>query len=532
MSRPRRGVLASVTVAAVSLASAWAAVAVPPTAEVTVDGAADTFDASDLPRSLADLDTDHLVAGAARIDLRPRPQEFGGTWRTEGCATFGADAGTATVTHALNVDQSRWPEAPDCLYMGGYGIGPMNPITGWDDEAGLHVRAVAFGDGDETVVLVLLDAIYYLGRYGEMCDGCGALDIAERVGADLGIDPAGVFVAATHSHTSPDLIGGWGGVPDWYLRQVSTSIEAAIHQAVRDARPAALEVGEVFAREFNRERRGTYRSAEDPGLTWLRALAVEDEPSRGADRRRSPEPPEVIATVAAYAAHPVTRDAGTGVAHGDWPAVFAADVEARDGGVAMALATGLGNLSPRHLDEHGGADLAARLPAIGQGEVLTDTDIEVAAHRWTHPVTNPALTALALPGFFDRPFDAGPATVDVGTHETERCRSTSPVGVTTQVNAAAIGPLVITGAPGETFSNLSNTIKEQHPDGITLPLALVNDGLGYVVQSFEADDLARTGAGFVGDPLGLEYEDAYAIDRCFGDMILEQTIGLVADVTG
>lgn len=529
VSRPLQRVLVSVTVASVSLASAWVTVSLSPTPELAVDGAADTFDESDLRRSLAGLDGDHLVAGAARIDLRPRPEEFGGTWRTDGCATFGADAGPETVTHALDVDQSRWPESPDCIYMGGYGIGPMNPITAWDDEVGLHVRAVAFGDGDETVVLVLLDAIYYLGRYGEMCDGCGAFDIAERVGADLGIDPAGVFVAATHSHTSPDLIGGWGGVPDWYLRQVSTSIESAIHQAVRDARPAVLEVGEVFAREFNRERRDTYRSAEDPALTWLRAVTA-DEPAPDRREKRQSQP-EVIATVAGYAAHPVTRDVGSATAHGDWPAVFAADIEARDGGVAMALATGLGNLSPRHLDDHGGADLAARLPALGEGEVLTETDIEVAAHRWTHPVTNPALTALALPGFFDRPFDAGPATVDVGTHEAKRCRSSSPVGVTTQVNAAAIGPLVITGAPGETFSNLSNAIKEQHPSGITLPLALVNDGLGYVVQSFEADDLARTGAGFVGDPLGLEYEDAYAIDPCFGDMILEQTIGLVADVT-
>ncbi|MBS3941145.1 MAG: hypothetical protein KG028_09305 [Actinobacteria bacterium] len=526
VTRPLRHAVASVTVAAVSLASAWAAVSLAPTGREDV-----ALNESDLHRAVAGLDTGHLVAGAARIDLRPRPDDFGGTWQTEGCATFGADAGLDTVTHALNVDQSRWPEAPDCLYMGGYGIGPMNPITDWDDEAGLHVRAVAFGDGHETVVLVLLDAIYYLGRYGEMCDDCGALDIAERVGADLGIDPAGVFVAATHSHTSPDLIGGWGGVPDWYLRQVSSSIEAAIHQAVADARPAVLEVGEVCAREFNRERRNTYRSAEDPGLTWLRAVAVDEDRPRGGKGRPSTDPPEVIATVAAYAAHPVTRDADTGVAHGDWPAVFAAAVEARDGGVAMAMATGLGNLSPRHLHDHGGADLAARLPAFGDGEVLTDTGIAVAAHRWTHPVTNPALTALALPGFFDRPFDAGPATVDVGTHEAKRCHSSSPVGVTTQVNAAAIGPLVITGAPGETFSNLSNTIKEHNPGGVTMPLALVNDGLGYVVQSFEGDDPARSGAGFVGDPVGLEYEDAYAIDRCFGDMILEQTIGLVADVT-
>lgn len=156
----------------------------------------------------------------------------------------------------------------------------------------------------------------------------------------------------------------------------------------------------------------------------------------------------------------------------------------------------------------------------------------MAAHRWTHPVTNPALTALAAPGFFDRPFDAGPAEADVGTHETKRCRSASAVGVTTQVSAARIGPLLMTGAPGETFSNLSNAIKEQHPGGVTMPLALVNDGPGYIVQSFEADDGARTGAGFVGGEFGLEYEDTYAIDGCFGDAALEETLGLVGTLGG
>jgi hypothetical protein len=70
-----------------------------------------------------------------------------------------------------------------------------------------------------------------------------------------------------------------------------------------------------------------------------------------------------------------------------------------------------------------------------------------------------------------------------------------------------------------------------------MSLALVNDGLGYVMQSFETDHAGRQVLGFVGDadvppPVGVgvgiaEYEDAYSIDACFGDMALETTLSLL-----
>lgn len=558
----------ALTVGALSVSVAWAGAGLAPVGEVTdaageqpdlddpasgadegadapsgaVDDGGDEEDSGDafaaaLDRA-AELGEGEVLAGGARIDMRPRPEDYDAEWQTEGCATMGSDAGEETLTHVPDFDQSKWPAKTDCIYMGGYGIGPMNPITAWDDEHGLHVRSVALSDGAETVVLTLIDAVYYMGRYNDMCDGCGSLDIGERLGEELGIDPAGLFISATHAHTAPDLIGGWGGVPDWYMEQVSDAIEDSIRDAVGSLQPAVLEVGEVFAREYNRERRDTYRSAEEPSMSWLRAVAVDggDEGAQPGDNRspRSPngttEDAEVIATVGAYAAHPVTRSAGEGVAHGDWPAVFAAQTEAEGSGVAMALATGLGNVSPRNLGDHGGGDLAAEIPAPGGGTVVEAPDIAVAAEQWTHPVTNPGLTALALPGFFDRPFEAGPAQATVGTHEAKPCVSASAVGVTTQVNAARIGPLLITGAPGEIFSNISNTIKEQNPGGVTMPLGMVNDALGYIIQSFEADAGGRQGAGFFATDAGFEYEDAYAIDGCFGDQVLENTLGLLGQL--
>ena len=49
----------------------------------------------------------------------------------------------------------------------------------------------------------------------------------------------------------------------------------------------------------------------------------------------------------------------------------------------------------------------------------------------------------------------------------------------------------------------------------------------YVPQSFELNPVGQQGLGFVaGGFLIVNYEDSYAIDRCFGDMALETTLGL------
>jgi hypothetical protein len=458
-----------------------------------------------------------VVAGAAKVSIEPRPEEYGGAWDTEGCATFGGDAADAP-THVADF-RVRWPENPNCIYMGGYGIGPVNPITEWTDPYGLWVRSLAIGDGTDTVVLTILDGVYYFSEYASMCDDCGFIELAEELGTELGVDPKGFLFASTHSHTSPDFIGGWGGVPDWYSRQVADAIRRSVREAVGAMRPAVVEMGEEFARAFSAERRRFYRAAEDNSLSWFRVL--------DARKPNSPKPP-VIATVGAFAAHPVTADEGSGVADADFPGVFAARVEQRFGGTGLFFQTGFGNVSPRGDKVELGEGLANLIPGVGQGTPIETPDVRAAQAFWDQPVTNSGLTALGVPGFFDRPFAQRPSTVEAGENANKPCRSASTVTVTTSVSAARIGPLLITGAPGEIFSNYSSTIEEKNPNGVTLALSLVNDGLGYIVQSFETDHAGRQVLGFVSEHV--EYEDAYSIDACFGDMALETTLSLLGQL--
>ena len=490
------------------------------------------------PGSLAD---GRVLAGAAKTSILPRPEDYNGTWERsqEKCATLSESSFTRLMEDPVEMGDhlaaagSPWPENPNCIYMGGFGIGPMNPVTSWNDELGLWVRAVALRDrqGDD-LVLVVLDGEGYFWDYGKKCDDCGIKQIAAELAADdaLGLKPQDIVVAATHAHSAPDFIGGWGFVPDWYMAQLSDSIKSTIREALATMRPAALEYGEHEARPFNSERRDTYRSAEEQQLAWLRAY----EP-RG---KRS----TTIATIGAYAAHPTTFGTNDGEAHPDWPGLFEASLEERFGGVGMHFMTGLGNVSASglgHVDDPnqstGADDLASLVAGVGDGNPIEQPDIKTAQSTWEQPATNVPLTALGTPGFFDRQFVQTPSTLRTGEDPDKfQCVSASPVSVEVAASAARIGDeFALTAAPGEIFSNFSNTIKEKSGAAVTMPLGQANDALGYMPQSFELNQAGQQGLGFAGEVQGyavINYEDAYAIDKCFGDMTLETSIGLLNEL--
>jgi hypothetical protein len=396
--------------------------------------------------------------------------------------------------------------------MGGFGIGPANPAVQYETDPGLWVRSIAIGDGTDTLVLTVIDAEGYLWDYASKCARCGAKQLGEDLGKELGIDPKGFVIAATHSHAGPDLIGGWGFVPDWYMTQITDTIKQSVREAVASMQPAKIEVGEVEARDENSERRDTYRSAEEQQLTWLRATALKGK--------------ETIATVGAYAAHPTTRGTNDGTASSDWVGLFETGLENRFGGIGLHFMTGLGNMSTS-----GGTEMGTKLAGLvpDSGTLLTDTNIRIDREIWKQPATNVPLTALGLPGFFDRKFLTEPSTIQTGkTPDTAPCVSASPFTVELPNTAVRIGnQFALTAAPGEIFSNVSNTIKEKS-GVITMPLAQANDALGYMPQNFEMSPVGQQGLGFfAGGVLIVNYEDSYAIDHCTGDKVLESSIAML-----
>lgn len=625
--RVAKTLLSSFIVGALSIGMAWAGAGlVPVVAEKDPNGSSkertlfageETGDGPSgaVSGQLEPLQANQVYAGAAKVDIAPTEASlelYNGEWTQDEkkCETFG-ELGQPQ-THPEKIAETdptmapdyrvRWHENTKCIYTGGYDLGPAHAVEKFDDEFGLHVRAVALSDGNDTVVLVLLDGAYYFAEYANMCNtlethksiwddkgpgsneytqDCGwrqlQKSLAEMQGytessarGKFGIEPSSFFLTSSHAHAAPDFVGAWGGVPRWYMQQVEDSIRTAVDGAIDNMQPTFVEADEILYRSGNKSRRRHYHAAEESGYAWMRFVAEKEADEvctlipaptptshvpPGQDKKTPAPTPSTscttppptrnaIATIGTYAAHPVNKS--NGVAYADLSGVFAKSAERRFGGTAIYFQTGFGNMTSHSSRRELGMNLVDMLPGPGAGPQVTgNLDVRTVMRRFDQPVTNSALAGGGIGGIFDRPMEQRPSAVSISKNSLlpgdaamagkpqdehmpqKRCNSASPVTVNSQISVARIGPkeggLVITGGPGELFSNLTNTIKEENHAGITFPLSLVNDGLGYLMQSFETDHVARQAVGFVNGPLS-EYEDAYSIDACFGDHVLEQTL--------
>ena len=197
------------------------------------------------PPDPASLPDGQVLAGAAKTSIAPRPQDYDGTWETEprevrdaqreGVQALMADP-VETADH-LAAAGSPWPENPNCIYMGGFGIGPMNPVTSLGRGArpvGPRGRAPrpagrrprARRHRRRGLLLGLRQQVRRLRHQA-------AHRAARR---RRGARPRGRGHRRSPPRTrtpSPDFIGGWGFVPDWYMKQVADTIKSTVRDGGR-----------------------------------------------------------------------------------------------------------------------------------------------------------------------------------------------------------------------------------------------------------------------------------------------------------
>lgn len=478
-----------------------------------------------------------LEVGADVTSLAPDPA----LWRTEGCPQL--DQGPAGFvdhldTPLLSEGRLGWPVDPDCVYLGGYGIGPARAATAVDDHAGLNVRSLAISNGDQTVIWQMVDMVGFFSHYRpELCDRCGIADIRQAISSDTGIPVENLAIGSTHTHAGADGYGAWGGIPRWYREQIRDQVISSAKAAYADLQPAVIEVGSVEARPFNRERRDLYHSTPDFGAVWLQARTV--------PRPRN-DPGAVIATLVNFAAHPTVLGSGNTELHGDWPATASKALGESFGGTGLVFQGGLGNVSP-----NGGevVEMGQRIAAFVArdiergGTLLQSTDIAAASTTISHPITNWAETGLGLAGLLDRDFLPGPAAGGPGAYEWRKsdqspraCVTAGPLTVTTEISGFRIGELTVLTTPGEIFSAISQVLKSEARHGAmeggqTMVFAQTQDSLGYIIQSFEVDPLGGA-AEYVPEIEVAEYEETFMLDRCFGDHVLDTALQLHDELGG
>ena len=424
-----------------------------------------------------------------------------------------------------------WPgHNPDCIYLGGYGIGPLRGAEGVDDR-GVWVRSVAVSNGEKAVIFQVIDTVGYFYRYrDDICDGCGLADIRKSISNKLLLGgPEYVSVASTHTHGGADGYGGWGGVPKWYYHQMRDAIIDSAIEAYEAMEQATIDVGAVEARQFNNERRDHYFSTPDYGAVWMQAR----------DSSNSP-----IATFVNYAAHPVTTDWDNKNLHADWLGVLNAELEGLFGGTALTIEGGLGNVSPSGGQDNMGGNFARYIKKdVERGASRLESNLIAASEVVIeHPITNAEEYGLGAIGAFDREFlpgtqgATGPTRYQWSKQQNNpglarSCVSASPTGIRTPVTGYRIGGLNVFTGPGELFSNLTEVVKSKANSGTqTMILGNTNDALGYIMQSFEFDSLTHAGS-LAADSAGVaEYEEVFALDRCFGDHVLDEILKLNQDL--
>ncbi|HVF32961.1 MAG TPA: hypothetical protein VM933_07990 [Acidimicrobiales bacterium] len=262
------------------------------------------------------------------------------------------------------------------------------------------------------------------------------------VAAELGLEPAAVLVASTHTHSAPSTMAGtdrlgWP-VPEGFGAVVTSGCVAAARQARDGAADAALRFGRwSLPGGLSVNRRGY---PYDPWFSVLDVVAPDGAP---------------IGTLANLSIHPVALGPECLAVSADWAHPFREALSARTGGAAMLLSGALGDVNPVHVHRQGndcgrdGFEEAAEL-----GEELASAVAAVLG------------TAESLPGGGVRVIAERRLEVPIGGTDLARGRRSDTMPV--ELVEWGIGPVRVVSVPGEGFQELGRRVLASRGDRVLL----------------------------------------------------------------
>ena len=474
-------------------------------------------------------------------------------------------AGSASRTLVPPAD--KWTPAKDCqgtspeqLYT------PLTPegclITfdmlwadGVDQQNPIQVRASAIGNGEDTVVMAVMDVVGYMAAYpaATSCADCGIAQMASSLSKELGIPADSFVISSTHTHAAPTTIADG---PIWYYEFVRDQVKAAIRAAVADAAqnpPVRIETGAVAAKAFNTDRRLVDRAVPDYELAWLRAFV----PAPGESARE-----ETVLTMGNFAVHPTIRTSNKRL-HSGLVGPFTRRLEEQLGGAGLFFPGAIGD---QRVDRGYGvngmgigmADLVVNDVARG-GTVLNSNDVAVARTEVQIPVENQFFAGLLASGYAIRdvlpPFGGGPLAVEVTKNGADKpvCVGAGEVHVVGPVSAIRLGEkpakgkvqvgeeyalpvptdnVVLVQAPGEIFASIGLVVKDAlSRSNNVLVTAVANDTLGYMIPANQYDLFASQGLGMANNASNLgNYEEALSLGRCSGEIVQKAMLQMGAEL--
>jgi hypothetical protein len=343
----------------------------------------------------------------------------------------------------------------------------------------VEARAIAFVEGDITVVIVYCDAIGLLA---------GDMDTIRQNPQLAGLDIDHIIVGATHAHDAPDTVGLWGptatstGREDFVMNGLYDAAAAAIKEAVTTAQPAQMVIASTklindptnpMSRTDNWNQDIRDPIIFDPTITIARFVKVSDPTSTIGTIVNWGNHPEVAhfddtvpAMITAHYPHWLREGVENGVLHAD--SIFADTDLAGLGGVTVfiqgALGGQIGSLRGTHppgpggtpvtmeshaMDQAIGTNAAARaLSALRDtGESVSDLPLSLTSATYNARIDNVYFHVAFLVKLI------GPHPL-VGYDASQPIDENNEPWLPLRATYLQIGPLGIVTAPGELHPEL------------------------------------------------------------------------------
>jgi hypothetical protein len=405
------------------------------------------------------------------------------TTDTTGDETTGAPLDTFLIgVDISDVSPTEDHLGPD-LYMGAYGAPySRGPAQGVHDP--IFARTLALEAEGGGLVMTIVD-LPGMGNQNTRA-------VRQKAAELTGLDEGQILVGTTHSHSAPDFMGLWGGVPDSYRDFVNDAIAASIAAAWDARQPGTLRVG--VAKAPNNNRRGWGFTDDD--MIVLDAFDMSDNR---------------LATLVDFAAHPVILGEDNKLISCDYTGYTVQKLETVLGAPAMLFNGTLGDATPKVPDGQYPDDFAR---AQAYGELLADLAAGIAdtaepvdptivwTHKsWEQSVENFLFQLAAQLGILQYDFEMMGLSQKVTTQSTYFRLGTQLQGV---------------AFPGESVTRNGLAIKEAMKAEYKMILGNTGDALGYFIPS----DEWQTGKND-------NYEESVSLGKTAGDNARDNIVPMI-----
>lgn len=397
------------------------------------------------------------------------------------------------------------------------GFSNNKPANGVHDDT--WARTMIIDDGKTRLAIVILDVIGFMND--------DIVDVRHLIPEEIGVTYT--IVASTHTHEGPDLLGLWGksplksGINADYMKFVKTQIVESVIEAVKNMRPAKLEISEDLTGAIRLVKDTRKPEVFDSGMRMIKVLDKETG--------------NVLGSVVAWADHPETLWSKNLLVSSDFPHYVREGVEKGVFNGDSLMKQGIGAVCIYMNGAVGG--LMTTHPSLPVFDPFTGVEYNEPSYEKTE-AQGKSLSLLAL-NAMENPVEvidsAGisvlvrtvPMKIDnilfkLGTALGVLDRGTSGwMKMRSELAVVKIGDISLVTIPGEIYPEIVNggveapegndfgiqapdlqPIREMMPGKYKFVMGLANDEIGYILPKSQWDVDAPFTYGRDNSPYGEE----------------------------